>query len=124
MSSLPKINKTVLSVFAPVLIGAGVLGFLTPPSLALMSGTAPYNIFHLVFGVVGLGCLFSKRAALIRGFNIGFGAIDLYQAVASFAGIFPAALFQYKVADDILHIVIGGLLVAVGALADRSKGAG
>lgn len=123
MSSLPKINKTVLSVFAPVLIGAGVLGFLTPPSLALMSGAAPYNIFHIVFGFVGLGCLLSKRPALIRGFNVGFGAVDLYQAVASFAGLFPKELFQYRVADDVLHIVIGGLLVGVGILADREQNA-
>jgi uncharacterized membrane protein len=113
------INKTVLTVFAPVLILAGILGFVTPPSMALMSGAAPYNIFHLIFGAVGVGCLLSKRQGLIRGFNIGFGAIDLYQALASFVGLFPKAIFQYKTADDILHIVIGALLVGVGLFADK-----
>lgn len=119
---MPKnINKTVLTIFAPVLIVAGVLGFVTPPSMALMSGAAPYNIFHLIFGVVGIGCVLSKQQRLIRGFNIGFGAIDLYQALASFTGLFPTALFQYKTADDILHIVIGALLVGVGLFADKKS---
>ena len=117
------LNVLLLTAFAPILIIAGVLGFITPPSMALMSGAAPYNLFHLFFGLVGIGLLVTKRLPLARAFNIGFGAVDLYQAVASFAGLFPTAVFAYKRADDVLHIVLGLLLVGVGVLADRKTDA-
>ena len=117
------LNVLLLTAFAPILIIAGVLGFITPPSMALMSGAAPYNLFHLFFGLVGIGLLITKRLPLARAFNIGFGAVDLYQAVASFAGLFPTAVFAYKRADDVLHIVLGLLLVGVGVLADRKTDA-
>lgn len=116
-------NKLTLTIFAPVLILAGILGFVTPPSMALMSGAAPYNLFHIAFGLVGVGLVLSNRLPLIRGFNIGFGAIDLYQAVASFAGLWPKEIFKYKTADDILHIVLGLALVAIGLLADKKSDA-
>ena len=117
------LNVLLLTAFAPILIIAGALGFITPPSMALMSGAAPYNLFHIFFGLVGIGLLITKRLPLARAFNIGFGAVDLYQAVASFAGLFPTALFAYKRADDVLHIVLGLLLVGVGVLADRKTDA-
>jgi len=113
------LNSLTLKLFAPVLILTGVLGFLTPPRLALMSGAPAYNLFHLAFGALGVGLAFTRREQLARLFNLGFGALDLYQAVASFAGLFPKAVFQWKTADDVLHVVIGLLLVGVGLLADR-----
>ena len=115
------INLQLLRVFAPVLIGVGVLGFVLPASAALTSGAAPYNIFHIIFGVIGLGCVLSGKLDAARAFNLGFGAIDLYQALASMADLWPRALFQWTRVDDILHVVIGALLVAVGLAADRVK---
>ena len=50
----------------------------------------------------------------MRGFNIGFGLIDLYQTLASFLHLFPEQLFKWTRVDDILHIVIGATLVFVG----------
>lgn len=115
------LNLLVLKVFAPLLLVVGVLGFVMPEPMALTSGAAPYNIFHLVFGAVGLGCVFSKRLDAVRTFNIGFGLIDLYQAIASFADLWPKAAFQWKPADDVLHVLVGLGLVAVGVLADRAS---
>jgi hypothetical protein len=114
------LNVVVLRLFAPLLLVVGVLGFITPESLALTSGATPYNVFHLVFGVVGLGALASRDLGPVRAFNVGFGLIDVYQAVASLAGLWPKAYFQWKATDDVLHVVIGLALVAVGLLADRS----
>lgn len=110
----------VVRVFAPVLVVVGVLGFVLPDSLALTSGAAPYNVFHVVFGLVGLGCLASRRLEAARAFCVGFGLIDLYQAAASLAGWWPKALFLWKPADDVLHVVLGLLLVAVGVLGSRA----
>lgn len=55
-----------------------------------------------------------NNEVLTRFFLIGFGAIDLYQATASFAHIFPEKYFQWTPVDDILHIVIGAALILLG----------
>lgn len=113
------VNVVVLRLFAPVLLVVGVLGFVLPDSLALTSGAAPYNVFHLVFGAVGLACVASGNLSAVRVFNLGFGLIDLYQAIASVADLWPRSLFLWKRADDVLHVVIGAALVAVAVMADR-----
>ena len=115
------LNLQLLRLFAPILIIVGVLGFVLPASAALTSGATPYNIFHLIFGVIGLGCVMSGKLDAARAFNLGFGAIDLYQALASMADLWPRSLFLWTRVDDILHVVIGALLVAVGLAADRVK---
>jgi hypothetical protein len=119
----PPVNVWVLRVFAPILIGVGVLGFVLPDSMSLTSGATPYNVFHLIFGALGVACVLSKQLAVVKAWNLGFGLIDLYQAVASFAGLWPKALFGWKTADDVLHVVIGALLVGVAVLADRTSAA-
>jgi hypothetical protein len=110
-------NYYVLLIFAPLLILVGILGFLIPQNKSLTSGAPAYNVFHIVFGLIGLAFVLMKDETLIRGFNIGFGAIDLYQAVASFAHIFPEKYFRWTRVDDVLHVVIGLILIAVGTLA-------
>ena len=107
-------NYYVLMIFAPLLILVGILGFVIPANKSLTSGSPAYNIFHIIFGLIGVGVLLSGNDSWMRGFNIGFGAIDLYQALASFLGLFPQALCKWKRADDVLHIVIGAFLVIVG----------
>src|SRR5690349_3669843 len=104
----------VLLVFAPVLVLTGIAGFIIPPDKSLTSGTPAYNIFHIIFGLVGIGIVFSGHEPYMRVFNVGFGLIDLYQAAASWMGWFPAKHFAWKKADDILHVVIGLILVSIG----------
>lgn len=111
-------NYYVLVIFSPVLILTGILGFLTPANKSLTSGAPAYNIFHILFGLLGIGIAISQRDPLIRAFNIGFGLIDLYQAAASFLHLFPEKQFKWKRADDVLHIAIGAFLVLVGAFAN------
>ena len=110
-------NYYVLLVFAPILILAGILGFLIPKEKSVTSGAAPYNIFHILFGMLGLAFVLMQSNSLIRAFNIGFGLIDLYQFAASYLNLFPKQQFQWRKADDILHVVIGLLLVLVGLFA-------
>ena len=108
------INYYVLLVFAPLLIVVGILGFVIPESKSLTSGAPAYNIFHIVFGGIGIGCVLFGVEPCIRTFNIVFGLIDLYQAAASYLHIFPKNQFRWKPADDILHVVIGPGLILVG----------
>lgn len=107
-------NYDVLIIFAPILILVGILGFVIPRDKSLTSGAPAYNIFHILFGVIGLCIAYTNNEPSIRAFNIGFGLIDLYQAAASFAHIFPEKHFSWTRVDDVLHIVIGIGLVAVG----------
>ena len=110
-------NYYVLIIFAPILILTGFAGFVLPAKKSLTSGAPAYNVFHILFGLLGIGIAVSQRDPLIRAFNIGFGAMDLYQAAASFLHIFPEKQFKWKRADDVLHIVIGAFLVIVGVFA-------
>jgi hypothetical protein len=114
MLLLDNLNYLTLAVFAPILILVGILGFAIPAGKALTSGAAPYNYFHIAFGVIGAILVLGGFGAAIRAFNIGFGLIDLYQAVASRTGWFPKAQFQWTRVDDGLHLVVGTLLVAIG----------
>jgi hypothetical protein len=107
-------NLRLLSVFAPVLIATGLLGWLLPAGLSLMSGAIPYDVFHLAFGVLGLAVVLGRSARMATLFNLGFGAIDLFQAVAVLVGFFPADLFALRPADHAAHVILGVLLVTFG----------
>ena len=106
------LNPITLTVFAPLLILVGISGFILPEQPT--STAAAYNIFHIAFGAMGLLFVLMKSDQLILGFNIGFGAIDLYQALASMIGIFPERFFRWTAVDDVLHIIIGAGLVLIG----------
>jgi len=106
-------NWTVL-VFGPVLVVTGILGYVTPDHLALMSGASPYNLFHIFFGCLALGIALSGHEQAARAFNVLFGLGDLYQAVANQLGWFPQAHFGWTVYDDVVHVVIGLALVGIG----------
>jgi len=108
--------QTVLAVFAGVLVLVGILGFVLPPTKTLTSGAPAYNIFHLCFGVLGGALALWGNDAAMRTFLIGFGAIDLYQALASKLNWFPKQQFRWRPADDVLHVVVGAALVAIGIL--------
>lgn len=113
MASSAGTNRRVAQVFGATLLAIGLAGFLVPARRAPTSGAPAYNIFHLLFGAVGIAA--SRRSNSARAFNIGFGTIDLYQAVASRRGWFPQRWFRWKAADDLLHVVVGAALVGVGA---------
>ncbi|MFN2453456.1 MAG: hypothetical protein ABR577_04480 [Pyrinomonadaceae bacterium] len=114
MTNRKTLNYKVLLVFAPVLILTGIAGFILPAQKSLTSGAPAYNLFHIFFGVLGLMLVLIRNEGLIRAFNIGFGIIDIYQAVASFTHLFPQTLFRWTAVDDGLHIVIGAALIGVG----------
>jgi hypothetical protein len=108
-------NRLLLTIFAPVLIAAGVAGLTLPPGLSLMSGVAAYDIFHIVFGALGLAIVLGRSVRQAALFNLGFGAVDLYQALAGVVGIFPAGVFGLRPADHVVHVVLGLLLIGFGA---------
>jgi hypothetical protein len=114
--SVPRksLNRITLIVFAPLLILLGVAGFLIPAEKSLNSGAAPYNIFHIVFGIIGICLLLRNKEKWMIIFNIGFGLIDLYQALASYENLFPERYFRWTRVDDVSHVVVGLALVVIG----------
>jgi len=87
------LNQKTLTIFAPILILIGIAGFLVPERYSLTSGAAPYNLFHIIFGAVGLILVMTNRDLLASLFNLGFGLIDLYQALGGddFTRLAPVA---------------------------------
>ena len=113
-------SRSVLRIFSPILVVTGLLGFVVPQRKAVTSGAPAYNIFHLIFGGIGIACAASRRRSPSRAFNIGFGTVDLYQAVASRRGWFPQRWFRWKTADDVLHVGIGAALIVAGLCGSRA----
>ena len=109
------LNRITIAIFAPILILVGIAGFLVPAEYSLTSGAAPYNVFHLFFGVLGLLVLWSRNELFAAYFNVGFGLIDLYQAVASYLRWLPKEYFLWTTVDDILHVIIGLVLLIIGS---------
>lgn len=112
---MKSLNFLTLAIFAPILILAGVAGFLLPAEMSLTSGAPAYNVFHIAFGIIGLIVLRTRNQLWISFFNAGFGLIDLYQAVASFTDLPPKQYFLWTRVDDILHVVFGLALVLIGS---------
>jgi len=114
----PRRSWLLAGIFGVILILTGIGGFVLPPGP--MSNATPYNGFHIAFGVLGVALAASKNRRAVAYFNVGFGAIDLWQAVAGVTGLFPFKLFALKTGDHVAHVVIGLILVIVGALALRA----
>lgn len=114
LDKFDNLNYLTLAIFAPLLVLVGILGFVIPGRKSPTSGAPAYNIFHIGFGIIGAFAVLSGSEGAIRGFNIGFGLLDLYQALASFGDLFPKQYFRWTRVDDILHLIIGALLVLIG----------
>ena len=101
-------------ILAPLLLLTGIAGFLIPERYSLMSGATPYNLFHLIFGAIGLVLLQTKNDVVASAFNFGFGLIDLYQVLASVVGLTPIEYFHWTYVDDVVHTILGFTLVLIG----------
>lgn len=110
------ILRWVLGTLACLLVLVGVMGFTQTGGRGATSAAPAYNVFHLVFGLAGLALARWGSPAAMRSFLVGFGLLDLYQAIASHQHWFPESFFRWTHTDDVLHVVIGLVLVVVGAL--------
>jgi hypothetical protein len=108
------LNQKTLAVVAPLLMLTGIAGFVIPERYSLLSGAAPYNLFHLIFGAIGLVLMVAKNDLWASLFNFGFGLIDLYQVLASVAGLTPIQYFHWTYADDVVHVLLGFALAIIG----------
>ena len=113
------LNQITLLIFAPLLILTGIAGFVIPDQYSLMSNAAPYNLFHILFGAIGLLLLQTNNDLAASSFNLGFGLIDLYQVLASVLKLPPFLYFLWTYADDVVHVILGFALVIIGGYGIR-----
>lgn len=124
---MTNIQRTVAMLFGIVFVLIGVLGFVP----ALVPGGALLGIFdvnplhsivHLLFGVLGIA---AASTGMGRMYNRVVGVV--YFALA-LLGFIPAliiggnllGLVSINLADNLLHLVIGAVLIIVGFfVADR-----
>ena len=108
------LNQITLTIVAPLLMLAGIAGFVLPERYSLFSGATPYNLFHLIFGAIGLLLLSAQNDLWPSLFNFVFGLIDLYQVLASVVGLSPIQYFHWTYADDVVHVLLGFALTIIG----------
>src|ERR1041384_5682896 len=108
------LNQKTLTILGPLLMLTGIAGFVIPPQYCLMSGAAPYNLFHIIFGAIGLLLTMTNDDLWASSFNFGFGLIDLYQVLASVVGLAPIQYFFWTYVDDVVHVLLGFVLAIIG----------
>jgi hypothetical protein len=81
---------------------------------AVTDRNLPYAIFHALAAVLALVAVQGARGRYAWVFLLVFGLVDLYQATASALDWFPEAWFQWSAADDLAHLTLGPLLLALG----------
>ena len=102
--------------FSLVLAWAGLVPLIHPDSAAPTSMAPDLAWFHLFFSLLGFASFAVKKGAWAPWFAVGFGAIDLYQALASASGWFPIHEFRWTSLDNTIHWIVGTALVVLGLL--------
>ena len=114
------LNQKTLTILGPLLMLTGIAGFVIPERYSLMSGATPYNLFHIIFGAIGIWLVMTNSDLWASAFNFVFGLIDLYQALASAIDLAPIQYFHWTYADDVVHVLLGFALVLIGGYGLRN----
>lgn len=87
--------------------------------LGLFAVSVLHNVVHLLFGVAGLAL--ARSASGARLFLVGGGAVYLvlwlYGVIIDESG--PANFVPVNAADNVLHLLLGVVMVAVGVVTGR-----
>ncbi len=127
---MTNINKTVALLVGIVFILIGILGYVPAfvPNGALLGVfgvNALHSAVHILFGVLGVAGALTGTARL---YNRVVGVVYVLLAVL---GFIPALFFNglllglvsINTADNLLHLVIGAVLVIVGFAIQNSRSA-
>jgi hypothetical protein len=123
--------KTVCKLLGLIFIIVGIAGFVAPHLLGAHLSPA-HNAVHLVSGAVALYFGFSGSYSGARGFCLLFGIVYLLLGICGwFLGTGPEHMFNIPNAaspllmlgkmDHIIHIVLGIIFLAGGAMGGRDS---
>lgn len=128
---MASIQKTVALVVGIVFVLVGILGFVSPlvlggNLLGIFSVNALHNVVHLLFGALGIAAAYTGWSRL---YNRVIGIVYLVLTILGFIpGLIISGsllgLVSINLADNLLHLVVGAVLVIVGFfVADRVSAA-
>jgi hypothetical protein len=120
--------KTFAMVLGVVMLLVGILGYVLNPSGGLLLGifavNGPHNVIHLATGIAGLAAAFMGWA---RVFCQVFGLVYLLVGVLGFVATDSSGMLlgmiHNNMADNLLHLVIGGAAAFVGFVGDGAPAA-
>ncbi len=109
-------------------LAVGILGFILNPTegalLGVFAVNAVHNLVHVLFGILGLAAAY---AGWSRPYCQGVGAIYLLLGVLGFVpGLYGGngmllGLVHTNPADNLLHLVLGGIAAYFGFASQRSR---
>ena len=117
--------KTFALVLGAVMLLIGILGYVLNPSgghlLGIFAVNPAHNAIHVATGIAGIAAAFMGWARL---FCQGFGLIYLLVAALGFVATDSSGmllgLIHNNMADNILHLVIGGASAYVGFVGNKA----
>jgi len=119
--------KTVCKILGFVFVLVGIAGFVAPTLLGAHL-TMAHNLVHIVSGAIALYFGFAGSAGGARGFCIIFGIVYLLLGICGwFLGTGPdhiwpiVTLLMLGKVDHIIHILLGVIFLAGGALGGRES---
>jgi len=119
--------KTVCKLLGLIFVIVGIAGIFSHNLLGAHLNMA-HNVVHLVSGVVALYFGFSGSYSGARGFCLLFGLVYLLLGVCGwFLGTGPehmlniGALLMLGTADHVIHILLGVVFLAGGALGGSDR---
>lgn len=110
-------------ILGVVFVIVGLLGFVNHPVLGIFEVNTLHNLIHLVSGILAI-YFANKGEAPAKTFAKVFGVIYLLVAVLGFAlSGNILGLFMVNTADNLLHVVLGAVFLALGFMGGKETAA-
>lgn len=108
-----------------VMLLVGILGYVMNPTGGLLLGIfavdGVHNAIHLVTGVAALAAAFRGWARVFcQMFGVVYLLVGLLGFIATDSSGMLLGILHNNMADNLLHLAIGGASAYVGFVADRS----
>lgn len=117
-------TKNIVTTLGVVFVVLGIWGFVSEPILGLFPVNALHNVVHLVSGILTLWAVSKGMDATIL-FSKVFGVVYGLVAVLGFvAPMLMADLLAVDMADNILHVVLAVVFLAIGFGGSRVSSGG
>jgi hypothetical protein len=117
--------RTFAMILGVVTLLVGILGYVMNPAGGLLLGVfavdAPHNAIHLVTGIAALAAAFMGWARMFcQAFGVIYLLVGILGLVATDGSGMLLGMLHNNMADNVLHLAIGGAAAYVGFVADRA----
>jgi hypothetical protein len=121
--------KTFAMVLGVVMLLIGTVGFVMNPAGGRLFGIfavdGPHHLIHFVTGIAGIAAAFMGWARVFcQIFGIVYLLVGVLGFVATDSSGMLLGLIHNNMADNILHLAIGGAAAYVGFIGDKAPVAG